>query len=58
VISLILISYLKPKVVCCPTKTTKEEEFPLVPTHADILQGSVDHLRLACIVQLDQNSVA
>lgn len=54
VIYLVLISYLKPDVVCCPTKTTKDEQLPLIPTHANILQGSVDHLCLACVVALDQ----
>lgn len=54
-IHLVLVSYLKPNVVCCPTKTTKEEQLPLIPAHANILQGSVDHLCLACVLELDQS---
>lgn len=31
-----------------PSETTKGEQFPLVPTHADILYGPVDDLCFAC----------
>lgn len=43
-------AYLKPKVVGEPAEATENEEFPVIPTHSDILDGLVDHLRLACIV--------
>ena len=38
--------------VCHPSETTQEEELPLVTAHADILKGTVNHLRLAYKVEM------
>lgn len=39
--------------VCGPTKTTQKEQLPLVSTHADVLDGTVDDLCFAYINVLD-----
>lgn len=37
-----------------PAKSAKEEQLPLIPAHADILQCPVNHLCLACVSKLEQ----
>jgi hypothetical protein len=41
-----------------PTETTKEEQLPLIPAHANILQSPVDHLRLAYIESAKTKKIA
>lgn len=44
--------------VCGPTKTTQKEQLPLVPTHTNVLDGTVDNLCFAYINMLDCITVA